>query len=105
MPSDEVIVEHRGHTTTLILNRPSKRNAVSASLVEALIAGLDEAVQNDSALLVLTGEGKAFSGGFDLSGLEEQTDADLLHRFVRVEQFLQALHTLPMATAAFVQGR
>ena len=105
MSSDGVIVEHKRRTTMLRLNRPSKRNAVSASLVEALIAGLDEAVENDSTLLVLTGEGKAFSGGFDLSGLDKQTDADLLHRFVRVEQFLQALHTLPMVTAAFVQGR
>jgi hypothetical protein len=102
-----VAIEHdgSGHTTWMRLNAPASRNALSADMVEALVDGLDAATHHGSNLLVLTGEGVAFSGGFDLSGLSTQTDADLLHRFVRVEQFLQQLNNLPMTTVALVQGR
>ena len=125
-----VVVQHDDENaiTWLKLNRPSKRNAVNESMVEGLISGLDEAVarRDRTRLVVLCGEGKAFSGGFDLSGLTTATatatppndscgggvgssdaveDATLLHRFVRVEQLLQQLYRLPIATVALVHGK
>lgn len=58
------------HVLTLTLSRPAQRNALSASLVDALIAALDEAAQNDRVrVVVLTGAGdKAFCAGGDLAG-------------------------------------
>jgi enoyl-CoA hydratase len=102
-----VVIENDSsvNTTWLRLNAPASRNALSADMVEALIDGLDAAAHHSSSLLVLAAEGVTFSGGFDLSGLGTQTDADLLRRFVRVEQFLQHLNHLPMTTVALVQGR
>ena len=79
-----IIVEHKSSITWLRLNRPDRLNAVNAAVIEELIDGLIAARDRSSDLVVFAGEGRAFSAGFDLSGLDQQSDADLLHRFVRV---------------------
>lgn len=100
-----VIIQHQGPVTWLRLNRPDRLNAVNAALIEGLFDGLAEAVSRGSTLVVFAGEGRAFSAGFDLGGLDQQSDADLLYRFVRVEQLLQTIYRLPISSAALVQGR
>ena len=91
-----VIIEHNGSITWLRLNRPDRLNAVNAAVIEGLIDGLIAARDRGSDLVVFAGEGRAFSAGFDLSGLGQQSDADLLSRFVRVEQLLQMIYQLPI---------
>ena len=93
-----------GHWT-LILNRPDKRNALDAELVEALIDALDRAHASRASSLVLTGEGKCFCAGFDFSEFEQSSQGDLLWRFVRIEQLLEALYASPMATLAYAHGK
>lgn len=58
------------HVATLTLSRVAQRNALSASLVEALIAAVDAAERDERVrVVVLTGAGdKAFCAGGDLSG-------------------------------------
>lgn len=43
--------------------------------------------------------------GFDLSDLEHATEGDLLLRFVRVEQMLDAVWRSPLLTVALASGR
>jgi enoyl-CoA hydratase/carnithine racemase len=100
-----VLVEHAGPVTHLRLNRPEKLNALDASIVEQVISGVAEAENRGSRLLVISGEGRAFSAGFDLSELDRSTDGDLLLRFVRIEILLRAILAAPMTTLAFVHGR
>ena len=102
---EPVIIEHKNMVTWLRLNRPDRLNAVNAAMIEGLIDGLTAAIERGSNLVVFAGEGRAFSAGFDLSGLDQQSDADLLYRFVRVEQLLQMIYQLPMTSVALVQGR
>ncbi|NBW05326.1 MAG: enoyl-CoA hydratase/isomerase family protein [Alphaproteobacteria bacterium] len=100
-----IITTHQGGVSQIRLNRPERLNAVNSQLVEELITSLDDAVAAGSRLIVLAGDGRAFSAGFDLGGLDRQSDADLLYRFVRVEQLLQKLYRLPVTSLALVQGR
>ncbi|MGI9385956.1 MAG: enoyl-CoA hydratase-related protein, partial [Methyloligellaceae bacterium] len=93
-----MLTKRDGPITTLMLNRPEKRNALSAELVDALLVALDDAQSDGTRLLVLKGEGKGFSGGFDFGGIEYQSDADLALRFIRLELLLQALYHSPHAT-------
>lgn len=51
------------------------------------------------------GEGKHFCTGFDLAEAQARSDGDLLLRFVRVEQLLQAVWSAPVRTAAYAHGR
>jgi enoyl-CoA hydratase len=67
---EELLIELDDGVGTLTLNRPAKRNALSADLMAALaeaVVTLDE----DPAVraLVLTGADPAFSAGFDLRNL------------------------------------
>ena len=90
----------------LELNRPDRGNALSAALVRALTEAVEMAVQDASLrLLVLSGAGRHFCTGFDLSDLDGETDDSLLARFTRVELLLQAVHTAPFATLALAHGR
>ena len=69
--SDLVLHERRRQTVTLTLNRPDKRNALSAGLVTVLRAALRETADDEAVrAVVLTGAGRAFSAGADLAVLE-----------------------------------
>ena len=100
-----VLTQHQDGVSWLRLNQPDRLNALSAVMVEGLISGLDDALANRSSLIVFSGEGRAFSAGFDLTGLDAQSDADLLYRFIRLEQLLQNIYQLPVTTVALVHGR
>ena len=89
---------------TLTLNRPDKRNALSADLIEALLAAVHDAKQAQVPLLVLQGAGANFSAGFDFTGFDEQSEGDLLLRFVRIETLLQEIAYGPFATLALAHG-
>ena len=101
----ELLVEADGSAWTFTLNRPDKRNALSASLVEALLDGVARAAAAGAELLVFRGAGPNFSAGFDFNGVEAQSEGDLLLRFVRIEQLLNAIGASPALTLALAHGR
>ena len=90
---------------TLVLERPEKANALSGELVEALAEGLASAERAGVDVVVLRGEGRNFSAGFDFSGFEQLGEGELLLRFVRIEQLLQALARSPCLTVGLAHGR
>jgi enoyl-CoA hydratase len=91
---------------SITLDRADRGNALSADLVDSLIAAIGHACLDDSIhTLVLRAAGRNFCTGFDLSDLDASTEGDLLLRFVRVEQLLGALWHAPMRTVAIAQGR
>ena len=102
----EAVRLHRdGALLTATLCRPDRGNALDDSLVDGLLAAVDATADPAIRLLVLRGEGRNFCTGFDLAGLETQSDGDLLARFVRIELLLQALHHAPVPCIALAQGR
>ena len=92
-----------GALRLLTIDRADKANALDGRTVEALAERLASAV-DDRAPVAFTGEGRAFCGGFDLSGVEAQSHGDLLLRFVRIESLLQAIQHSAVATFALVGG-
>lgn len=105
-PAGPLLCAVHGGTARLVLNRPASGNALSLPLIEALIARL-AALAADPAVhtLVIEGAGRHLCTGFDLSALEAETDASLLHRMVRIEQMLDMLWRAPMQTHALGRGR
>ncbi|MBI3445143.1 MAG: 2-(1,2-epoxy-1,2-dihydrophenyl)acetyl-CoA isomerase [Magnetospirillum sp.] len=62
-----ILVARDGDVTTLTLNRPDKLNAFNAEMHAALRDALDKVATDGSRCLVLTGAGRAFCAGQDLS--------------------------------------
>ena len=102
--ADPLLIQQSGAVIELVLNRPDKANALSEGLVEALLGAVLRAANSGARLLTLRGEGRHFCAGFDFSDLERQSQGHLLHRFVRIEQLLQALHHAPLTTLALCHG-
>lgn len=98
-------VQRDGPITRLTLDRPDKANALDDALVEALLAAVAAAEHDGTRLLVLYPGAKNFSAGFDFSAMETATEGELLRRFVRIEQLLQAVWHAPFATMALAHGR
>ncbi len=93
-------------TVQIELNRPDHGNALSATLVEGLIEAL-AAAESDANIdtVVLRGAGRHFCTGFDLQGIEQHSDGDLLHRFVRIETLLSMIWGTRLRTVAIGTGR
>lgn len=72
MSYEQVIVEIDGAVATVRMNNPNKLNALSPVMTRELIEALD-GIARDQAIraVVLTGEGRGFCAGADLSALEE----------------------------------
>lgn len=72
MRDRELIVTREGAVATLRMNIPAKLNALSMTLTTDLIDALT-AIREDPAVraIVLTGEGRGFCAGADLSALRE----------------------------------
>ncbi|MPT25937.1 MAG: enoyl-CoA hydratase/isomerase family protein [Achromobacter sp.] len=100
-----VDVRHEEGCSRITLQRPDKMNALSGELVEALIAAVDDAHARESDAIVFQGQGRNFSAGFDFGGFAEQSEGDLVLRFVRLEQLLQKVAASPALTLALAHGK
>ena len=102
---NELLRSHDGHVTRLTLNRPGKANALSASLVEALINAIEYAGTDGTRLVIFDGNGNHFCAGFDFTGYLEASEGDLVLRFVRIEHLLQQIYHAPFTTLVLAHGR
>ena len=100
-----VVVERDGEATHVVLNRPARGNALNAAMVESLIEIVGAAAEDGTRLLTLRGSGANFCTGFDMGELSAQNEGDIVVRFLRIEQLLQAVHHAPLDTIALAHGR
>jgi enoyl-CoA hydratase/carnithine racemase len=90
--------------TTLVLNRPEKKNAIDHWMFEELSQVLHEVAQSSTdRVLVITGAGGNFSSGADLGG-EAAPDRHHLAHMRFYGSVALALHQLAIPTIAAVRG-
>ena len=101
-------VDRSGPVLTLTLDRPDKRNALSAELVDALRAEVDGAATDDAVrVIVLTGSGRAFSAGADLSAIQTLRQASAEANLAdsdRLASLFEAIYRSPKPVVAKVNG-
>lgn len=99
--SDSVLVSVDDHIAVITVNDPDRRNAVTFEMSAALRAAVEAAEANpDVHAVIVTGAGKAFCAGADLTALGEATEDGLRKIY---DGFLAVAHcTLP--TIAAVNG-
>ncbi|MDA9644031.1 enoyl-CoA hydratase-related protein [Pseudomonadota bacterium] len=72
MDYKNILLEQRDNIAVLSLNRPNKLNAFTFSMMEEMIDALDALDADDNIhALIITGKGRAFCAGADLSSGQE----------------------------------
>ncbi|KAJ1296160.1 hypothetical protein BS78_01G278400 [Paspalum vaginatum] len=75
--SDQILVEANGSTRTLILNRPKQLNALSSTMIMALLRCFTAYEKEDGVkLLIMKGKGRAFCAGGDVSAVVRSIQND-----------------------------
>lgn len=92
----------------LVLNRPDKRNAFDDSIIQELIARLEEADADAGIrVVILRSEGKHFSAGADLGWMQrmaKNSHQENLDDARQLARLLERLNTLSKPTIGLVQG-
>jgi 2-(1,2-epoxy-1,2-dihydrophenyl)acetyl-CoA isomerase len=93
---------------TLTIRRPEVRNALNPQAFSELSAACEQVGADDAArVLVLTGEGRAFSAGGDFEALQQLLDGDRARAVAELENAgagVSALARLEIPTVAALNG-
>jgi methylglutaconyl-CoA hydratase len=100
-------IETDGMTALVTLNRPEKRNAISATMIAEMLAALKEVESGSERVTIITGAGNTFCAGMDLDALKslatqppEENWADAR----RTAGFFRRLWSFPKPLIAAVNG-
>jgi enoyl-CoA hydratase/carnithine racemase len=100
-----VEVENQGDVAVITLNRPDKLNAINDEMLNGLLDAVDEVSRSKAiGAAVLTGRGRAFSTGGDItamSGMDERTFADTISLYMQVSA---AFRACPKPIIAAIHG-
>lgn len=105
-----LVVERTGSVVRAVLNRPARRNAMNAALVERFDALLAELRADSSArVLVISGAGGHFCSGMDLTTVDptltpEERERRQLARNQRSGARFAELAALPQVVIAQIEG-
>lgn len=108
MANDTVTAVKQGGILRLTLNRPNKLNALNADVHAAMMAGLEAAERDaECRVVVLTGAGRAFCAGQDLSGEVYKSEGPQPDVGLVVERYngmIERMRRLPKPIVGAVNG-
>jgi methylglutaconyl-CoA hydratase len=100
-------VETEGVLALVMLNRPEKRNALSAAMIGEVLSALNDVESGCERAAIITGAGKAFCAGMDLDALKSlatQSPEQNLADARRMAGFFRRLWSFPKPLIAAVNG-
>jgi len=91
---------------TLTLNRPRQLNPLSSEMIDALLTEVAQVSDDESVrVVILAGEGRAFSAGHDLRQMRARPERSYYDElFARCAKLMLSLIALPQPVIARVQG-
>jgi enoyl-CoA hydratase/carnithine racemase len=99
-----VEVAREGEVAVVRLNRPEKLNAISAEVERTLHEALFSDDVRRSGAVIVTGEGRAFSAGADITEFEGRSPEDVLRYYHETGGVYEELAALPQPTVAAIHG-
>ena len=104
----DILFSQANGIAKITFNRPSALNALSPNLLKELLEATQQVSKDDSIkVMVVTGEGRAWSAGVDLKALNESIQGGHFSNFEVMEigkLFIETLQTMPQVTIAQVNG-
>src|SRR5881296_2945421 len=105
MRYEHILVSAAAGLTTITMNRPERRNALSEAHMRELIAALRAAAeQPDTRAIVIAANGPVFSSGHDFADMVER-DLDGMRRLLATcTELMLTIQRAPQPVVAQVQG-
>ena len=106
---NDVLFELENKVLTIKFNRPDKLNPIGDTIIPYAIDRIKEAVTDPGVgAIVVTGAGRAFCAGGDVSGMSEQYEEKTFDHSVQKlrndQELPRLLHSVPKVTIAAVNG-
>jgi len=100
-----ILVEQRAGYRRITLSRPERLNALNVEMAEALLAALDAAEADPACrALVLTGIGRGFCAGQDLTEIVDMPAAEIPALIDRYNPLIRRLAASPLPVVCAVNG-
>jgi enoyl-CoA hydratase/carnithine racemase len=104
MEYEHVLVERSGEFTTITMNRPQRRNALSVQHMRELIAAFRAAGESDALGIVLAGHGPVFCAGHDFADVAEADLAAVRALLTTCTELMTLIQQVPQPVVARVHG-
>ncbi|XP_008505603.1 enoyl-CoA delta isomerase 2 isoform X2 [Equus przewalskii] len=105
---ETLVVTSEDGITKIMLNRPSKKNAVNLQMYQEIVLALKAASQDDSTITVLTGNGDYYSSGNDLTNFTNTSPGEIQEKaknsLILVREFVGCFIDFPKPLIAVVNG-
>jgi enoyl-CoA hydratase/carnithine racemase len=99
-----ILVEQSGEFTTITMNRPERRNALSAAHLRELIAAFADAGSSDVLGIVLAGNGPVFCAGHDFADVADADLAAVRSLLATCTELINLMQQVPQPVVARVHG-
>jgi len=104
-----IIYKKEGGVATIVLNRPRVLNALNAELIEEILDAVEKtAADQEVKVLILTGAGRAFCFGADISAFRQaqmpSATNSPLALLAKSQEIIRRLVNIPLPTIAALNG-
>lgn len=104
MASDNVVVTRRDRITTVTLDRPERRNALSVDVMLDLTAALREVGDSDALGVILAATGPVFSAGHNFGDMRDGSLEQIRRVFRICTEMMETLQAIPQPVVARVHA-
>jgi enoyl-CoA hydratase/carnithine racemase len=104
MGFEHILVDRSGDFTTITMNRPQRRNALSLAHMRELIAAFRDIGDSDAVGVVLAGNGPVFSAGHDLAEVAEADLPAMRSLLGTCTELMTLMQQVPQPVVARVHG-
>jgi enoyl-CoA hydratase/carnithine racemase len=104
MGFEHILVHRSGAFATITMNRPERRNALSAAHMRELIAAFTDVGGSDALGIVLAGNGPVFCAGHDFADVAEADLAAVRSLLATCTELMNLMQQVPQPVVARVHG-
>jgi enoyl-CoA hydratase/carnithine racemase len=101
---EHILVERSGEFTTITMNRPERRNALSLPHMRELTMAFREAGDSDALGIVLAGNGPVFSAGHDFADVAGEELSVVRSLLLTCTELMNVMQQVPQPVVAKVHG-
>ena len=101
---EHLLFERDGDTVTITMNRPGKRNSLTAEHLEELRTAMRQAAETEASGVVLAGAGPVFSAGHDFGDVAVRDQSGVRDLLELCTDVMRTVQRMPQVVIARVHG-